>query len=117
MEEIGKALKAKRKELRYTLEAVSTCLKIREKYLECIENGDLDKIPGKAYAKGYIKEYAKFLKLTDYKNFEILEPKAVHEIIHDEKVKNIRLNIAPSKAIIFTGALTVVCLYLFYSRI
>lgn len=117
MEEIGKVLAKKRKEMRYTLKEVSRHLKIREQYLTYIEKGELDKIPGKVYVKGYIREYAKLLKFEDrdlLKNFVLRNDSSSTT---EEKVKNISLNLMPSKIILFTSILTIFFIYLFYSKI
>lgn len=61
MAEIGIKLRARREELGFTLAYVQAETKIRQKYLEAVENGDDAIIPGEVYAKGFIRAYANFL--------------------------------------------------------
>lgn len=63
MQEIGRILKEKREELGMTLEDVQQATKIRTRYLEAIEAGNLSALPGMVYARGFIKSYAEFLGL------------------------------------------------------
>jgi len=117
MEEIGKALALKRKELHYTLQEVSSYLKIKEGYLHYIEKGELDKIPGKVYVKGYIKEYAKLLKLTDLDiitnlNFNYKSKQDVYT----EFSKHVSHSVAvPSRIILVISILAIFCIYILYS--
>lgn len=46
-----------------TLSDVSNALKIRVNYLEAIELGDYDSLPGRAFAIGYVRSIAEFLQL------------------------------------------------------
>jgi len=55
-------LKKKRMELGYNLKDIAKTLRIRSDYLKAIEEGTFEKLPVEVYTKGYIKEYAKFLK-------------------------------------------------------
>lgn len=117
MEEIGKVLANKRKDMRYTLKEVSEHLKIREQYLEYIEKAELDKIPGRVYVKGYIRQYAKLLNLKELDALENLQFGNDSNTIKDERSKNISLNFMPNKIIFFASILTIFFIYLFYSRI
>ncbi len=58
MRDIGQKLKEAREERGLSLKAISEQTKIRIRYLQAIENGDFDVIPGKVYAKGFLKAYA-----------------------------------------------------------
>ncbi|MFP3345109.1 helix-turn-helix domain-containing protein, partial [Halomonas sp. SIMBA_159] len=42
---------------------VATTLRIRLRYLEAIEDGRFDDLPGSVYAVGFIRTYAEFLNL------------------------------------------------------
>ena len=61
IKEIGALIRKAREEKSIDLSKVSDDLKIRKKYLEYLEAGDHDLIPGKAYIKGYIKMYSEYL--------------------------------------------------------
>ena len=47
------------------LDNIADELKIRKKYLEAIESGRLEDMPGRAYSDGYIKMYASYLGVSD----------------------------------------------------
>lgn len=58
MNEVGEKLKQARKEKGYTLDDLQQITKIQKRYLEAIEDGNLDIMPGKFYARAFIKQYA-----------------------------------------------------------
>lgn len=58
----GEILKKKREELGYNLKEIAKTLRIRSDYLKAIEEETFEKLPVEVYTKGYIREYAKFLK-------------------------------------------------------
>lgn len=62
--EIGNTLKEARESRGISLETAEEYTKIRRKYLEALEEENFDILPGKVYVKGFIKNYAKFLKLN-----------------------------------------------------
>lgn len=63
MKDIGRQLRAKRDELGLTLEQIQAETKIRRRYLEALETGNEDLIPGEVYVKGFLRFYANFLGL------------------------------------------------------
>ncbi len=60
----GKILKKRREELGQDLKSIANVLKIRHDYLKAIEDEEFERLPVAVYAKGYIREYAKFLKIN-----------------------------------------------------
>lgn len=58
-------LKEARLQKRLTLEDISKHTKIKAEFLEFIENGEYEKLPSVSYAKGFVKNYAKFLGLSE----------------------------------------------------
>ncbi len=60
----GERLATVRKELGITVEEVSETLKITVEGITAIENNDFHELPGKTYATGYVRAYAKHLKLN-----------------------------------------------------
>lgn len=60
---IGSLLKASRLRLGDDLRDVADILKIRHVYLEAIEDGRFDELPGATYATGFIRAYADHLGL------------------------------------------------------
>lgn len=63
LEKIGIKLREKREQEGYTLDYISNVLKINPTYLEAIENGDIEKFPAEIFLKGFLKNYAAFLKV------------------------------------------------------
>jgi cytoskeletal protein RodZ len=60
-ETIGRVLRRTREENGLDLQQVSQVLRIRFFYLDAIEKGNFDRLPGPAYATGFIRTYANFL--------------------------------------------------------
>lgn len=60
---IGKMLRDARKDLRLDVREAAEALHIRPSYIEALEEGRFDQLPGLAYAKGYLQTYAVFLQL------------------------------------------------------
>src|SRR5581483_5328997 len=63
MKQIAQTLVERRKERDLTLEKVSQTIKIRLPYLQSIESGTWDDLPGEVYVRGFVKRYADFLGL------------------------------------------------------
>lgn len=64
--QIGKLLMEVRKEKGLTVAQVASELLIQEKYINAIETGDFDAIPGETYQRAYFNKYADFLGVADY---------------------------------------------------
>lgn len=60
---VGYTLRQERERQDLSIEDIEQGTSIRALYIEAIENGEYDKLPGTVYAKGFIKNYAKFLGL------------------------------------------------------
>ncbi|MFS0727909.1 RodZ domain-containing protein [Paenibacillus sp. 1P07SE] len=63
MSELGTLLKEARQRKGYTLNDVQEMTKIRVRYLEAIEAGDYNVLPGSFYARAFIKNYAEAVGL------------------------------------------------------
>lgn len=61
----GEKLKEKRLEKGLTLEDVEKSTKIKTSFLEFIEEGDYSSLPSVSYAQGFVKNYAKYLGLSE----------------------------------------------------
>jgi len=126
----GEILKKKREELGYNLKDIAKTLRLKSDYLKAIEEGTFEKLPVEVYTKGYIREYAKFLK-TDPDSIikayleKIAPPPAIEKkdepslpvenIVTDEKKPPKR----PATAITFfviTAAVLLTSLFLFVFR-
>jgi len=60
---VGYTLRQERERQNLSISDIEQGTSIRALYIEAIENGEYDKLPGKVYTKGFIKNYAKFLGL------------------------------------------------------
>ncbi len=63
MKDIGRRLRVRREELGLSLEQVQAQTKIRRRYIEALEAGKEDVIPGEVYVKGFLRFYANALGL------------------------------------------------------
>ena len=63
---IGELLKEARKDKGLTLSQVAKDIFIQEKYLQALEEGNYDAIPGEAYQRAFFRTYADYLGLGDY---------------------------------------------------
>jgi len=66
MIELGQLLQQTRIERELTLADVEAETRIRQKYLEALEQGNWEALPNLAVAKGFLRSYARFLKLEDH---------------------------------------------------
>jgi len=60
---IGALLRASRDRLGEDVYAVSRALRIRHRYLQAIEDGTYDDLPGPTYAVGFVRAYAEYVGL------------------------------------------------------
>ena len=60
---LGDILRREREKQGLTLKDVEEETSIRTLYIDAIENGQYDVLPGEVYVRGFIKNYAAFLKL------------------------------------------------------
>lgn len=94
MKEIGVYLRKEREARKIQLEDVQEITKIRLRYLQAIEEGDLDVIPGEVYRKGFIASYANAIGLDGqevvekYNNLKLEQEKQVR--LELEKLSNKR---------------------------
>ena len=59
----GADLRAARERVGWSLPDIATALHIRSQYLEALEAGHIDALPGNAYALGFLRSYAGMLGL------------------------------------------------------
>ena len=60
---VGDILSGEREKQGLTIEDIARETSIRDIYLEAIEKGDYDALPGDVYAKGFIRNYSRFLQI------------------------------------------------------
>ena len=64
-ETVGAVLRAARLERGAEASAVAAALKMRREQLEALETDNYAKLPGRTYAVGFVRAYAKYLRLDD----------------------------------------------------
>ncbi len=64
-ERLGQQLQEARESRELTLEQVEQALRIRARYLAAFESGQYDDLPGAVQARGFLRNYARFLALDD----------------------------------------------------
>lgn len=67
MKTVGQMLKEARQTKFYSLEEVEKATKIRKELLEALENDNWSKLPPPTFVQGFIKNYGKFLGLSEEK--------------------------------------------------
>lgn len=63
MSELGACLREAREARGHTLAEAASATRILPKYLQALEDGDYEQLPGDVYARGFIRNYAQFLDL------------------------------------------------------
>lgn len=62
---LGEKLREKRAKLGLSLEEISKETKIKAEFLSYIENGDYSSLPPASYAQGFVRNYIKYLGLSE----------------------------------------------------
>ncbi|HEX9796926.1 MAG TPA: RodZ domain-containing protein [Anaerolineales bacterium] len=63
MEDLGRLLRETREKLGLTHQEAERATKIRQRYLEALERGELEMLPSAVQARGFLKNYADYLGL------------------------------------------------------
>ncbi len=88
-ETLGEKLKKIRLNLKLTYDEVEKRTKIRKKYLKAIEENNYEVLPSNVYARGFLKNYSKVLKIPSDKVLEWYEKeKGIVDNIKVGKKKN-----------------------------
>jgi cytoskeletal protein RodZ len=70
LSELGQRLKQARTEKNITLEELQSVTKIQKRYLQNVEEGNFDALPGVFYARAFVKQYAEAVGLDPEMVFE-----------------------------------------------
>ncbi len=70
LSELGLRLKNAREERKLSLEELQSITKIQKRYLQAIEEGKLDTLPGQFYARAFVKSYAEAVGMDPEMVFE-----------------------------------------------
>ena len=77
---VGDILRRTRVHYDQSIENVERFLNIKASQIEAIENGDLEKLPGRVYAIGFVRSYAEYLGLDGDKMVELFKQQSdVHK--------------------------------------
>jgi cytoskeletal protein RodZ len=132
MKDIGNFLKERREARGVSLIEVEKDLKIRKKYLQAIEEGNIDIIPGKTYLIGYLRNYSKYLGIDEeninqiiqtYKNLEKSKSnleETVENIIlpkkqkRDKSIFEKKKFFFPIKYVYLTSFILIICIGLLF---
>jgi transcriptional regulator with XRE-family HTH domain len=84
--QIGNFLKEVRQEKGITIAQAANDLLIQEKYIQAIENGNFEAIPGETYQRAYFKKYAEYLGVAEYidSQSKSKESEVIDEEVHSE---------------------------------
>lgn len=96
--QIGEFLKKKREDRKVDLQKVGEITFISPIYLEALEKGEWDKLPGRTYVSGYLKIYSRFLGLDTKELLSLFnqayeEPKEKVILLSEKKLKTGERNI------------------------
>lgn len=83
LSELGLVLREAREELNLSLDDIQEKTKIQKRYLQAIEEGEYDRLPGPFYSRAFIKSYAESVGLNPNDLFETYQsevPKARPEV-------------------------------------
>ena len=110
--EIGDLLRAAREELRLSLDQSARLLHIRLRYIDALEQGRLNELPGITYTKGYLQAYASFLGLDKdevLRRFENIEEHLTRKHIYFPQAFSKEKK--PSPMIVWGGLVAAVLAY------
>lgn len=119
---IGETLRKAREASGLDLQEIAMTLKIRHEHLRAIEGNDFEKLPADVFTIGYIREYAKFLKISAnplieaYKEIRSREDRPVEIITEPLPGKKIPVSRRMLLYLLIITALITAIAFLTYSR-
>ncbi|MGY4104120.1 helix-turn-helix domain-containing protein [Ignavigranum ruoffiae] len=84
MSELGSKLRDARIERGYTLNTLQQKTKIQKKYLQAIEDGQFDILPGQYYVRAFVKQYADIVGLNGNQLLEDHEAEIINPVEEEE---------------------------------
>ncbi|MFH1547131.1 MAG: helix-turn-helix domain-containing protein [bacterium] len=117
----GTIIKKEREIQNLSLEEITSATKIQKHYLEALEADDYDKFPSTVYAKGFLRNYSRYLGVDTEKVTALFRRSVENEAtaqVKDSKrpIQKIRFSVTPSTIIIGSVLLLILFTfgYLFY---
>ena len=97
---LGEILRSARKKKGLSLEQAEEETKVREKYLEALEESRFDVLPGNVYALGFLAKYAEFLgldkeSLLSQFKLERGEEKNLGKLVPERRIRQSYFSITP----------------------
>lgn len=74
---VGEILRCTRISYNLTLEQVEASIRIRLAHLQAIEDNDINKLPGRVYAIGFVRTYAEYLQLDGDRLVQIFKNQSI----------------------------------------
>lgn len=74
---VGEILRRTRVHYNQSIEDVAGFMRIRASQLDAIERGDLDQLPGRVYAIGYVRTYSEYLGLDGEKMIQLFKQQSI----------------------------------------
>ncbi|MCF7936661.1 MAG: DUF4115 domain-containing protein [Synergistales bacterium] len=65
LQELGERLRRLREEQGYSIQEVAEGIRVRDIFIQAIEEGRIDDLPSTVYARGFIRNYLSFLKVDE----------------------------------------------------
>ncbi len=113
---LGEMLKKRREQLNMEVGAVSSYLRLKNRDVEAIENGDFASVTKHLYIPGLIRSYAKFLKVNSSVVEEKIKLLPLKSNVENKKYQLINLsgenNLSPNKDSFFNFLLISILLFL-----
>lgn len=88
---LGEQLKNRREELKVILSEAAKQISVSRNYLQALEEGQYEKLPGEVYIRNFLKVYAKFLNLDCQQILDCYQSeKRIYNIIRHNKVNDFK---------------------------
>lgn len=87
---LGERLRARREQLRLTIEMAARAVKVPARYLVAIESGSFNELPGEVYGKNFVRAYAGYLGLECQEYIDLYR---THHAVYRKTKKDLPLDI------------------------
>lgn len=74
---VGEILRRTRRHYGQSLDQIEQVLRIRASQLDALENGEIEKLPGRVYAIGFVRSYSEYLGLDGNKMVQLFKEQTV----------------------------------------
>ena len=81
---VGEILRRTRVHYNQTLQDVAAYMRIRSSQLDAIEKGEVEKLPGRVYAIGYVRTYSEYLGLDGEKMVQLFKQQSLNRTLRPE---------------------------------